>query len=203
MATMTRFTLPETHAAFVEWSRLTGHDWDAPEWGEVLAALDSCDLLFADRTPQLGLFDDPPHVPIGDTHHVRKLRAAIIGSARLYRAGWGYDLATSAQIVAAVLTNFFVDTDGDPFEHLVTRIEVEVPSRLRALVSSPSDALAELLRLRTDGVALPDLVRQVLTLACDTDAFAEILFEKLADDPQYRLGLIILCDGRWLLYDYS
>lgn len=202
MPTLAKFTLPETHAAFAEWSRLTGHDWDSPEWGEVMAALDSCNLLRVDRVPQRALFD-PPDLPLGDTREVRQLRAVIVGSARLCAAGWEHDLATSATIVAAVLTNSLYSAESDTFDELLLRVEVDVPARLRVLVDSPGDALAELLAMHIKDTPLPDVVGRIMAAARDDDAFAERLFATLGDAPGYRLELLALCDGRWLVYDVS
>lgn len=204
---VTRFSLPETHAAFGEWSRLTGHDWDSPEWGEVLASLESCDLLAADRLPQRGLFD-PPDMQLGDAPQVRRLRAAIVASARLHDSGWGHDLATSAQIVAAVLDRFYTDSDTYPLGALVDRLTGELPRRVRGLAASPCEALEGLLAVdamaclsrRPYSLGSPSLVAVVLAEAESHDLFAERIFNRLALDPAWSLALLTLGDGRCLLY---
>lgn len=205
--TVTKFTLPETHAAFGEWSRVTGYDWDSSEWGEVLASLDSCDLLVADRLPQRGLFD-PPDLHLGDAPQVRRLRAAIVASARLHDGGWGHDLATSAQIVAAVLDRFYTDSDTSPLPALIEHLVDELPRRVRVVAATPSAALAA--QLAVDGMAClarrpyslgePSLAGLVLAEAETNDRFAECVFQRLALNPAWSLALLTLGDGRALLY---
>lgn len=204
---VTRFSLPETHAAFGEWSRLTGYGWDSPEWGEVLASLESCDLLAADRLPQRGLFD-PPDLQLGDAPLVRRLRAVIVASARLHDGGWGHDLATSAQIVAAVLDRFYTDSDTYPLAPLVERLTGELPRRVRGLAASPSEALEGLLAVdamaclsrRPYSCDSPSLAAVVLAEAEANDRFAECIFQRLALNPGWELALLTLGDGRSLLY---
>lgn len=206
MTVTRRFTLPETHDAFLRWSSLTGYDWDSPEWGEVLAVLESCDLMRADRNPQHGLFD-PPDMPWGDAPEVRRLRTVIVASAWLHCAGWGHDLATSAQIVAAVLDRFYADSDTAPLDPLIEHLAADLPARVYGLAETPGAALAGV--LAADGLVLlvrrhaqdkPGLMQVVLEEAEANDAFAEAVFARLADDPEWRLELLRLSDGRCLLY---
>lgn len=201
-----RFTLPETHAAFAEWSRLTGCGWDSLEWGEVLAALESCDLLAADRLPQHGLFD-PPDLSLGDAPQVQRLRAAIVGSARLHSSGWGHDLATSALIVAAVLDRFYPDRVLPPFDDLMESLTAALPARVHGLAATPSEALTGL--LGADALAgvvrhyasdLPVLLRVVMDEAQADDRFAERVFDRLASASVWGVVLLALGDGRCLLY---
>jgi hypothetical protein len=207
---VTRFSLPETRAAWDEWSRRTGLDWDAPEWGEVLAALDSCGLLAADRVAQQSSLFDPPS-PSGAAPRVLRLRAAIVASAELHRGGWGHDLATSALIVAAVLDRFYSDDQLCPIESLVDRLTGELPTRVYGLAPTPSAALASVLRADTLAVLArepymrdkPALIRLVLEEAEADDRFAERIFDRLTADPAWRLALLRLGDGRCMLYVHA
>lgn len=208
-----RFTLPETHAAYLRWAEATGLDCTSTTWGEVWSVLDQCGLLAADRLPQRSLFD-APDLPLGEPAGARALRWAVLAGIGLVPAGMPdpadrviLDPATGAAVVAALLEHVYFDLDLD-FEVALTLLRIEVPKRIVAVVDTPGQALAmpiaraieETYRATGRQDAVHPTVLQVLDEATQDDEFAQRVFGRLARDARYRTGLVPLCHGQWLVY---
>lgn len=210
-----RFSLPETHAAFLRWQEITGLGEASAEWGEVWAVLGDAGLLEADRCPQRSLFDDPA-TALGETLGARQLRLAVLGGATLWTqcnppefiglplppyTGLT-DLPTCTAAVAALLETLYSELAEDDIELGLTRLALELPRRQLRYMTSPSEALAHQLDLAI-ATQQPDLLQDEvisLTLAAarSDDTFARKTFTRLAQ--HIGLALTPLVDGGWLMY---
>jgi hypothetical protein len=201
-AVVRRFRLPESHAAYLRWCEVTGLDESTTAWGEVWQVLDQCGLLEADTMPQQRLFDPPGEQPL-----LRALRLALLGGA-YYSTAEGVDPATATAVVSALMAAEFTGL-GLSFEQELTLLRREVPRMVVEVVDTPSQALLRPVRLAVEemyGAAggqaekVNDLVLQILDAATHDDAFARRVFRRLASDVRWRVNLIGLCHGQWLVY---
>lgn len=205
MPTLTRFALPEVHMAFQEWRVLTGFGWDSPEWGDTLAALDRVELLSADQAPQPQLWDGDAE--LAELPAARRLRAAIIGAARVWfgTMGWRHDLPTTAEIMVAHLSSWpAAEVDDVPLADVLLRLEVQVPKVTGRVFASRTDALcavfgAELHLREIDVEEWPPVTRLILREAIADDALAARVFDRMTAHASFGIGLLPLSDGRWVM----
>lgn len=205
------FTLRETQAALREWCLLTGLDVTSPTWGEVWQVLSQSGLLEADRNPQRTLFD--PDAALGDTPGVRRLCLAIqagVGIRTHPLAGRdpvNLDPATGTAVVAALMEHHYSEVDRLSFERALTLLNQDLPQRVLGIYDTPGQALGDQLGVevgtllnRPDMTGVPDIIMQVIGEAIEDDRFAERVFRALAEHEFWRLALVPLCHGQWVVF---
>lgn len=209
------FVLREMNEAVAAWEEITGLSGSSPEWGEVLAVLDDCGLLDADRTPPRTLFDNedsPP--PPEHTAAVLRTTTAIVAGAYMAREQPKLPPATCVEIMMVLLDRFHPRLVDEWFTGYDEVLGVKAARRVQALADSPSAALGWLIEqeqlIKDLDVApgtmsewLSPVLALLLDLARQDDTVAERLFTQLSQrlpGDAYAYELAPLCDGQWVVF---